>query len=460
MTSTPSTGGHKHILNTREHPRVLLKVDDDLLPRWQFLLEGESQGTFRKIDDFREVDASEWDAVVTDNDLARRMHGYGSEPRDVRAVPENLYVFHTLLPTFSDDLDLDIFTDIKGKYRSIKQYSGVAGSQLRASGEYLEESLAELVKEFIPIAETREYQFGIRLYATEGSSGDPSIRSFMIGPSNLSLMGSYRRADGAGVWVVPSDVPDFVPWWEEALREWHKFDSEKFPGFPGWIERTEWRTHAEMRTITAIQSEQEGFAILASQHEEKIAGLQTELQEASAEDAPLKQLLNGTGIPLQDVVRDVLDDLGYIVREMDKEFPEREAREDFRITEPGNPGWLVMADATGVAKGAKGAKLQLLSTYVIQYLHDEGNAIKPKQWLFVNRLLDRDPVQRGGDIFRPDVLKPFEAAGGLAIDTPALFLLHRAFQEQRVSADELRDLLRDRTGELSTADAIEWLNSA
>ena len=431
--------------------------------RWQFLLDDDLQGTYREITNFREVDVSEWDAVVTEGALARRRFGTGptsSGPRDLYEIPRNLYVFGILRPNQYTPTDGDIFPDLKGNHREIRLHSNVPGSQFRASGAYLGERIVELVKQFVPIAEKRDYQFGLQVEADEGSQENgPVFRSFILGPADISLMGSYRRVDGSGVWLIPYDVPDFQPWWEEALREWHTFDSERFPGFPGWIERDDWKTVNEQRLIAEVRSEEEKFAALATQHEETIERLQGELDAASTANAPAKQLLTGTGTPLQDVVRDVLRDFGYTVREMDKEFPEREPREDFRITEPDYPSWLVIADATGVAKGAKGAKLQTLSNYVIQYLAEEGNAVVPKQWLLINRLIDRDPLQRGSEIFRADVLRPFEAAGGLAIETPALFVLHRALEERSVSSAELRDLLRDRTGELSTESALRWLNT-
>jgi len=81
-----------------------------------------------------------------------------------------------------------------------------------------------------------------------------------------------------------------------------------------------------------------------------------------------------------------------------------------RTRQPDNDGWLVIADATGVARGAKGSKLQTLTTYVNQFLIEEGNAIVPRQWLLVNRLADRVLTDRGDSIFRPDVLAPFAAA--------------------------------------------------
>lgn len=464
MTSMPGASGARHILNTKPHPRVLVRISDaELLARWQFLFQHDAQGTYRRIDRFEEVDASEWDAVVTDSPLARRMYSSGggarSGPYDERAVPENLFVFFILESSNYSGLDQDLFPDVAGNHRSIKLITSVAGSQLRASGENLSEDLADLVKDFVPVAEAREYQFGITLHAGEGASSTPPLRTFLLGPTDISLMGSYQRADGAGVWVVPSDVSDFSPWWEQALRDWHSIDAERFPGFPGWIEKDEWRSHAETEIIAAIQSEGVEFANFVDKHRARVEKLKLELQAASAADAPLKQLLTGSGLALQDAVRDVLREFGYLVRDMDAEYPERESREDFRITEPGHPNSLVIADATGVAKGAKGAKLQSLGNYVIQYLAEEGTAVIPKQWLLINRLTGREPIQRGSEIFRADVLQPFEAAGGLAIETPALFILHRALQDGAVSGEELRDLLRDRVGEFCTADALAWLAS-
>ncbi len=387
------------------------------------------------------------------------MYSVKDGPSDIYDVPHNLYVFHILVPGNTTGADLDLFPDIQGKRRSVKLAAHVAGSELRSGGESLTESVADLVKDFVPIAEARTKQHGVYLSADDGATNEPPFRPFLLGPGDIALMAKYLRANKTGVWMVPSDVKSFEPWWEAALRDWHDVDPVKFPSFPGWIEDLAWRTWSEEKLITAIRAEEERFAAVRTEHEEKIVKLSEALSTASDEDSALKRLLNGTGTSLQDVVRDVLRAFGYVVRDMDQEYPEREPREDFRITEDGFDDWMVIADATGVAKGAKGAKLQTLTNYVVQYLSEEGNAIRPRQWLIVNRLLDRDPLQRGNEIFRPDVLQPFASSNGLAVDTAALFVLYRAMQRSEVSGLEVREHLRYRTGELSTRDALDWVQS-
>ena len=116
-----------------------------------------------------------------------------------------------------------------------------------------------------------------------------------------------------------------------------------------------------------------------------------------------KRLLSTQDEPLQRAVFEGLIDLGFDVQDMDLVWEERQHREDYRITDPDVPGWLVIGDATGVATGAKGSKIATVIGYVTKYAIEEKPDSPPSVWVLVNHLIDRDPDTRG-DIYRADDL--------------------------------------------------------
>lgn len=451
-----------HVLNRREHPRVLVQLPLHLRRRFEFI--DSLPGTYRDIASLSEVELSEWDALITNTPLARRPQrstsALGSElllGHNTRIVPEHLCVF-----TIFDDVaraatvDQVDGTDPDASPIWLQQVGQIPGHEVHTTG-YIPERLDNLVKRtLIPVVEQRNYQFGGRL------SREP-VENFHIhlrGPQALILAANYRRPDGASVWVVPHDLPDFEPWFEEALHDWHEIHPDRFPGLPRWTESAEWMTHEERVIADEIRTEEANFARIAGEYEARLNVLTEQLSAArEAADAGERILLTGQDKALEDAVCKALRNFGYEVAEMDEKWDERERREDYRITDPGCEGWLVIADATGVAKGAKGGKLQILGGHVEAYLFEERPSVRPRRWLLVNREIEKDPHTRHKDIFRSDVLGPFADSQGLAIDTPALFVLDNATKSGGISPEAVRDLLRERTGQVTLQCAQEWIES-
>lgn len=474
VTETPTEPGPRHVLNPKEPPRILVLVRDETVrERLQFL--NSRPGTYKWVESLAEVDPEEWDAVITDIALAENRTpptssarpvfsmiapGYGKE-RNNRNFPDQMFVFALLRPggaTFSNVLDW--IPDKAGNDRWLRMRTDIPGDIVRSSSATMTEGMTDLVKtSLLPAAHARGTQFGVRLDVPSEAHRYPAITPFAFGPGDVILAGTYRRVDGASVWLVPVDVEDFAPWWDEALRDWHNLAPAKFPDMPSWSEDYEWLPYEEQVTVDRMRDARTEFERQAEEHEARMTNLAAQLDAAAASNESLRQLLVGTGIPLQNAVSNVLRAFGYNVRDMDEVYPERQGREDYRITEQGHDDWLVIGDATGVTKGAKQEKLTNLANYVVAYYEEEGTRIHPRQWLLVNRQLEQMPTNRSSSIFRPDVRSPFEKARGLAIDTPALYVLYRANQAGTVTGQQIRDLLRDRAGELTTQQAMQWLDT-
>ncbi|MDR6912948.1 hypothetical protein J2W54_004961 [Rhodococcus fascians] len=417
-------------------------------------------GTYKFINDLDEVDLTEWDAIVTDSPLIQyfRSSAPSSGPRFRQHIPKNLFVFHIFRPSKTAYTKVvDNITDASGNNRWL-QIRSVPGSQISAGTVDLDPYTDQLRDALLLVASTRDEQIGATLQLTaDAHDSHPTIEVLAFGPSNVMLAGRYRHIDGGAVWFVPEDITDFTPWWDAALRHWHTIDSDKFPDLPGWVESYDWLTYEERSAVDAIADEEERFAAVQSEHRQRMEDLQS--KAANATDSHMKALLTATGAELQNAVRDVLCEFGYDVLDMDKKYPAREPREDYRITDPDLHEWLAIGDATGIARGAKSAKVMALARYAAHFEREEKPPFIPRQWLLVNRMIAHDPTARGAHIYRDDDREQLTAAPGLAIDTPALFILHRAMRNAQITGKQIRAFLRERAGELTIQDASTWIEN-
>lgn len=450
-------------MNEPERPRILVAVERERVSRFAFLVDRE--GTHRFITKFGEVDLSEWDVLITDRQLvnatlSERKLGWWS-----RQVPLGLQVFFVLDPEMprSQSSVIDIVTsatdDTKAIFRFQERVAVPGNRAMRVDG--LPDSIQSLVrKDLVPVVTGRQLQFGLTTAVESTGIGgtDARFRPFLVGPQEVVLAGSHRRGPFTDVWMVPADLPDFEPWFDLALEEWHEADPSRFPGAPRWVDATDWMTSRERDLLAQRAAEEERFEPLAAEHAQRMSDLEQKSREAREEAlAGRLRLLTSQGDELQASVLDALTSLGFDVENMDDVWQERERREDFRIRDARHPEWIAIADATGVAKGVKGAKLQLLASYVLKFMVEEKPESQPTQWLIVNQWMGRDPNTRG-DLLRGDELRALVGSGGLALDTAALFELVRAVDENPDRKAEVRDFLRISTGQVRLQDARDWLS--
>jgi hypothetical protein len=447
-----------HVVNEREKPRVLVHVSHRDSYQWV----EQRVGTCRFISQLADVDTDEWDVLVTDLPTSTYRRGQYGERTGVlqRAVPPNLFIFRVLNLAYNETLlDFSVAGGEDGPKTVLDWATDVPGHQLRRI-ENLPEGLQDLVKtSLVPAAETRSHQQGVvRLETlTERASGLKMFRPFLIGPQDIALAASYERLDGGHVWIIPQDVLHPEEWFDFALSEWHSAKPEVFPGDGIWQSSREWMTNSERTIHDQLATLDEEFAESQRRFEARRLILVEDLTAArELGNSGRRMLLTGQDVPLQNAVLSALLELGFQVEDMDLTWPERERREDFRIRDSDDPGWLVLADATGVQRGAKGSKLQAIGNFVRKYLVDERPSAEPGQWLLVNRLLDRDPNVRG-DVFRDDEVRAFAEGRGLAFDTAALFVLVEAVSADAEQAGPLRSWLRGLTGQLSVDTARDWL---
>ena len=419
-------------------------------------------GTYREIASLAEVDQREWDVLVTTEPFAsvRRSPVSGLHAEDWERAGSHLFVLYVFPePSFwsTQLVDFNVSTDGEAEgfasradtARSIVARAGVAGHEMRTVSS-LPEPIQDLVRhELLPAVECRASQFGL---AASGEPLEPAIlrfRPFLYGPDDLVMAASYQTGEGRSVWLVPQDAGALRSWFELALAEWALASPATFPTVSSWQTRETWDTHAErvargrLAELAAVHEEQQ------IAYEARRAGLEEEMAVARSEaDGGAKRLLTAQGDEFQSAVLDALRTLGFGVRDMDLIWPERERREDFRVTSAEDPEWLVIADATSVAKGTQGSKISAVLGYVAKYMIDEKPTRTPGVWIVVNRFLARDPNQRG-DVYREDDLDVLLSNAGLAIDSAALYLLLQHAEGDPNGAQRCRTWLRGQSGQVT-----------
>lgn len=464
----PTTYTATQVVNERPRPRVLVYVSNNS-PNFDWAKSRSA--TFRRVTNLGAVDLTEWDVLVTDQSIASTASSSVWGYQGQFDAPRNLNTFRvmTIGPTATATITLDVLaeqdiaqsveaTSMHAVRATVRWRWGVPGHRSRRVNE-LPEPLQDLVQEsLVPAIEARDFQSGIEL--PDRAELVPTItdfRPFLVGPDDLPYAASYRRIGGSRHWVVPSDAGDLDRWFDSALAEWHLEDPQRFPVGGVWQTSEDWMTPAERETNDLVRQSRAELAAATARLKGEIDDGLVQLDSLrAAGDSGLRRLLTSKDEDLQDAVLAGLVSLGFEVRDMDLEWEERDRREDYRLADPDDSGWLALADATGSAKGARLAKLSSLQAHMTRYLIEERPEAPPALWLIINHLFHRDPKTRG-PLFAEGNLSVFEDAYALAIDSAALFVLVRESAEGNIDGLQIRRWLRAQRGQVTLEDTLSWL---
>lgn len=439
------------IVNEQPRPRVLVTGFRQEAAETVAAIAGEVAPTVLVESYPSTVDLSEYDCVITGDEFLRiesaehpRAEDYQGRYADPppwwkwrQDFPPHMSIFRIL-----DDSSqkLDAIADMKpaeGEGDSIGDAvvyldDRVPGRHIRYA-QGLPDDIAELVKRHLaPAAQARQHHITISVRYAESSAEETvaaddeglfQLRPLLYGPSDEILAATYERSEEASVWLLPLDLlGDLRAWLVAALREWHQLYPKRFPAVADWTRAAEWATSTESDLIGRIQDADTVLERARAQHEAEVAALEEALSSARADgDAYERALLTATGTPLEQAVLRALRELGFEVQNMDDVWPEDARREDFRITDATEPGWLALGEAKGFTKGVSESGLINLMKYANLYTSEEKQA-PSRQWYIANHFLREDPATRQRALHgRDDVLDAFASAGGLLIDTRELF---------------------------------------
>ena len=270
------------------------------------------------------------------------------------------------------------------------------------------------------------------------------LKPFLTDADGQVLAGRFERPSGhAETWVLPAEV-SLPGWIAAAVRHWQTLAPDRFPEHVSWPSRTHWMTLEERQTQEARVNETTGFEELQRTHKVRMVTLDgaAENFRRAADEGP-RRLLTEQGDELVDAVTVALEEIGFEVRQMDREIQNRAAKlEDLQVTVP-NVEWEALAEVRGYGSGAKTNDLIRLERFVTHFVLRMGR--RPGAvWYIVNQFIRTDPDTRQRPLSgASEDIQTFAEGGGLVIDTKDLFLLWNAVSSNTLSASDAISMLRE-----------------
>ncbi|MEU3465970.1 hypothetical protein ABZ721_39290 [Streptomyces sp. NPDC006733] len=262
-------------------------------------------------------------------------------------------------------------------------------------------------------------------------------------------------------WWLPDLECDLTQWFAAALEIWNLRNPEAFPVTEEWKQRSKWQIPAEKdleSRRTQVRSELTStIAKLAAEEE----SLGSAISEKSAQvDSAERLLLTAQGDPLVGQVAVSLAELGFSVVDVDKDISTPgDRREDLRISDSSDQDWCAIAEVRGYSRGAQLNDLLRLNRFVVRYVKEQGR--EPSAvWYIVNQEINKDPETRQLPLSsNKSEVATFAESGGLVIDTRDLFRILIAVREGRMEASAVRQKLRESSGHLQNALALDEARS-
>ncbi|MGI5503146.1 hypothetical protein [Lentzea sp. CA-135723] len=458
-------------INELPRPRVLVYgVEDEAL---MATLSANVESSF-ELNHSSSVSFDEWDCVITGRSYTS--YEESDEAQDRYSDPEVKYTWEQNYPPH---ISIIHFAPVEWSSRSFLDFIPPKGDSYEAprsvvaaergiSGRHLSyvEGLPgyidELVKEsLVPVVNLRDRHIVFYPASADGVDVElADIRPFLYGPSDNVLAGSYQRAGGKGsVWLLPGDLENKADWVLAAFKEWNSLYPDRFPGDVSWKSSPLWRSVEESGVHAEILANDQLLKEAQELHKARNDELKDRLSEASAKADRYERALVATQDDLfQSAVYQGLVDLGFRVRDMDLEWPSDARKEDYRISDDDDEGWICIGEAKGFGKGVSEVGLASLNRWVEFYLAETGGTRPSARWYIANHQINRDPLRRQ-KIFpgRTDVVDMFGAGGGLIIEGRALLELVRCVHVKQELKTEIRSALRSMTGLLDADRAAELI---
>jgi hypothetical protein len=408
---------------------VILGFDQPQADRIAALL-ATSQG----INSISDVELTEWDVLVTRRGCVNA-DGFGD--------------LHVIAFESNDQFGRE-FGRIQWQGTAPMQYSDVSRATEFEVAPGLAAEVDSLVTERLGPRASSEGNHRVVCFGGNACKGSEPVRPFLVTRDGRIIAGTFRRSDRAECWCLPSyATEDAERWVSAALAVWGRQDVVRFPPREAdWQHKPEWRTPAERLLADAVNKViDERNRVVAELNGREAARRADLAREVAATDAGRRLLLTAQREDLCEQAAATLEELGFEVERMDAVWELGAKREDLRVRNREQSGWIALAEVRGYSKGAKIADLARLNGRFRTLYQLEVGKLPSATWLIVNHFIEQDPAARELVLqSNEDELDAFAQDGVLVIDSVRLFECWRAVEDHLITAEQARTALVTATG--------------
>jgi hypothetical protein len=250
-----------------------------------------------------------------------------------------------------------------------------------------------------------------------------------------------------GVAWFPNGVPNPIDWVRSLLHLWAEHDPERLPGLRDWEASPQWMTPAELSLSDQIYELRNRRKALLNDLDLNEAALSAQLLAARDEgNRGPRMLLTSKDDELVRACATVLSDMGFTVRDMDRERPSGASkREDLRLSSVLFPNWHAIVEIKGYGRsGGKSSDLQQLANHAAYYAVENGRLPDMRIYIVNGKIDTATSPDLRGIPFSAEDLAVFESVGGLVVPTTELFKLHR--EVRRIGKDKAQRLIFEARG--------------
>ena len=283
-----------------------------------------------------------------------------------------------------------------------------------------------------------------RTFVVEPAESDRALVNTTSGyPVVLRCLFDLSRAGSAPKPAVALAIPeeaDLASWFRAFLADVHELDPTRVPQPPTRLTNpSTWYTPEERSLARQIATTQKDI----DQLQEARRRLEAQLTAAGERaDAGRRRCLWADGDDLVDAVGDILEEIGFSVRNMDSEIqPGEPKHEDLRLTIADSSGWEAIVEVKGYPAGTKTNDARQIRVFRELYIEDKGRAPDMTLWIANTYKSVEDPSSRPQP--SNDVKQQSALVGAVHVLAADLYKLWVLVQEGRLEQSQAVQCLID-----------------
>ncbi len=212
----------------------------------------------------------------------------------------------------------------------------------------------------------------------ETTSGKPVALRLVLPAQSVAAGG--KAASPLALALLLPEASNLVAWFRAFLCELYESDPSRVPQAPPRLNQpSDWYTPQEKDLAHQISQIESAVERLSTERDHLQNALAAEEERA---ERGIRRVLWTDGDDLVTAVRDILANLGFVVRNMDAEWKQGEPkREDLRLTHQGVPGWEAIVEVKGYTSGTKTNDARQIRENRDRYITEEGRPPGLTVWL-------------------------------------------------------------------------------